>query len=154
MAWTTADRGAFGLPDGTTAIVLSEEAVDDSDKVLDYDTDIGTGQVLYIDSIHLEWTTTATAGNREPVIELRDSADDVISRVEAQTVVPASQTGATYIFAPGMAPHTSGTPTRSVPESLPANYYITAGQSMRIYDIAAVAAGADDLVIHVRGRVG
>ena len=120
-----------------------DEALNDSDKSFTVDAD----ERWQIQSIWVEYTSTAVVGNREVSVEIQDDAADVIARVQAGVVQAASNTYY-YTFAPHVADLTavrnSDHVSTPIPEwELPPSYVI------RVWDQTATDAAADDMVVQV-----
>jgi len=119
------------------------ETVDDSDKSFT----VTAAQEWQLQSIWVELITTAAVGNRQITIEIQDTAADVVAVIKAGSVQAASLTR-NYLFAVGVADFlgfrdTSYLMTPLTPWVLPAGYVI------RVYDSAAIAAAADDMVVQM-----
>lgn len=132
------------MMDGWRAALQYEESSDDSDKTIT----VTTGYEWEILSVWVELITTATAGNRQVVVELQDSASDVIGQFRAGAVQAASLTRY-YQFGPGLAGLTSFLDTDFLSTPLPVGLALPAGYKVRVYDKAAVAAAADDMIIQM-----
>jgi hypothetical protein len=141
-----AGQGAIVYSDTTTATDPT------SAKTLIVGTDIpGAIEVYYI---RMEWTTNATVGNREPFVEVRSSAGDVISQITAGPVIAASQTGVALELYPGAVSGeiTVGTTTiRYDPMPL---IRLQAGMRLVFLDRAAIDAvdPGDEVVVHFMAR--
>ena len=126
--------------------LVSDETTNDSDKDI-YDCPADTeAQVLWL---WIELTTTATVGDRQLVVEIQDSAGDVIAQFRAGAVQAASLTRY-YQFAASMADLTSFRDTDYLMTPLPPGLLLQAGDQLRVYDNNAVAAAADDLVCQMQ----
>jgi len=128
-----------------TVALVSDEAVDDSDKTLT----VTAAQLWHLLWIWVELTTTATVGNRQIVIELQDTANDVIFQVRAGVTQAASLTYY-YCFAPSMADLTAVRDTDYLMTPLPPTVLLPAAFQIRVYDNNAVAVAADDLIIQAQ----
>lgn len=152
MAWVRADtQGGYpGREEKRGLLVtMSEEADDSSAKTLLF-TDIGVGgHEFEILSVYVEIATTATVGDRTIVVELLDAADDVVMAVEFGAVQAASGSAA-WQASPNFA-EVAGTYVHREP--LPAGFFMTGTHKLKVYDKAAVDAAADDMKVHVTGRV-
>lgn len=148
MAWTST-TAPFRHLEGGTPIVLSEEAENDSDKTLVVSSDVGQ-TVLLVTGIRIEYGASADVGTREMTMELLDSADDIVFslNLNAATNVTAGSTVVTELL-PG-SDEVAAIDGGAVRGYLPPHFWIGAGNKLRIYDRNAVAATADDMVIHVR----
>lgn len=120
-----------------------DESLNDSDKTFT----VTASEEWEIQSIWVELTTTATAGNRQIVIEIQDSSSDVIGQYRAGIAQAASLTRY-YMFSPHAEGLTAFRDTDYLsnpiaPLCLPASYVI------RVYDVAAVDAAADDMNVQM-----
>lgn len=132
------------LMDGWIASLQVDEANDDSDKALT----VPAGTEWEILSIWVELISTATAGNRQIVVEFQDSASDVIGQVRAGAVQAASLTR-NYMFAPGLVDLTAMRDTDFLMTPLPSRFVLPTGYKVRVFDKAAIAAAADDMNIQM-----
>jgi len=123
-----------------------DEALNDSDKTFTVDAD----EYWKIQSIWVELITTGTAGNREIVIEILDDAADVVARIKAGIVQAATATRY-YLFAPNVTELTAfrGTALADTLSTIIPNWTLLSGWAIRVYDIVAVAAAADDMVVQM-----
>lgn len=142
--WLLVDAlGRLRIYDEWDAALHADEALNDSDKTIT----VTASYQWRIQWIWIELATTATAGNRQLVIEIQDSATDVVFQMRAPIVQAASLTRY-YLFAPMGAELTAFRDTNYIyaplpPIQLPASYII------RIYDNAAIDAAADDMIIQM-----
>jgi len=127
----------------TTALV-SEETLNDSDKTLTVPADTEY-QVLWL---YLEFTTTATVGDRQIQINILDGAADVIGQIRPNTTQAASLTYY-YMIGPSLANQVAVYDTDHIQTPLPPTVFLPATYALRIFDNNAVAAAADDLVIQM-----
>jgi len=131
--------------DTWTVALVSDEVANDSDKIIT----VTAAQLWHILWAWVEFTTTATANDRQIVIEIQDAATDVIAQFRVGAVQAASLTRY-YMFAPALADLTAFRDTDYLMTPLPPTMLLTAGQIVRIYDNNAVDAAADDLVIQMQ----
>ena len=125
------------------AMVQADEALDGSDKTIT----VTAGRDWMIQSLRAELTTTATVGNRQIAVQIRDDSDDVIAEVRAGATQTASLTRS-YHFGPHLPDLTSFRDTDWI--STPIDPLIVpAGYDIRIFDNNAVDAAADDLVVRL-----
>lgn len=123
--------------------LVADETVDDNDKVV-YTAPANTeAQII---SMWLEVTTTATAGNRQLEIQIRDSGDDVIYQGRP-TVVQAESLARYYAIAPGNEPMYSFYDTDFVTSPFPP-LFLAAGWDVRIYDNNNVDSD-DDIIVQM-----
>jgi len=121
----------------------ADEAANDSDKTFT----VTATEEWQIQSIWVELATTATAGNRQLVIEIQDDSADVIFQVRAGAVQAASLTYY-YAFAPHLVDLTAVRDSDYLMTPFPA-LVLPAGYIIRIYDSKAIDAAADDMVCQV-----
>ena len=143
----TVTQGAAGaeawpVVDTWVPTLRADEAADDSDKSFAVPASTYE-QVLWI---WVELTTTATVGDRQIVVELQDSAADVIAQWRAGAVQAASLTRY-YCFAPANADLTAFRDTDYLMTPIPPTIILPAAYIVRVYDNNAVAAAADDLIV-------
>ena len=123
-------------------VLQAEETANDSDKIFT----VPASTEWEILSIWIELATTATVGNRQITVERQDSDGDVTGKFLAGAVQAASL-AKEYMFAPGLQLMTDFVGAYlSFP--LPP-LFLSAGENIRVYDSAAIAAAADDMVIQM-----
>ena len=132
------------IVDTWSPLLVSDETADDSDKSFTVPANY-MYQVLWI---WVELTSDATVGNRQMTIELQDDAADVIGRWKAGAVQAASLTR-NYCFAPSNADLTAFRDTTFLMTPIPPTIVLPASYVVRVYDSAAVAAAADDMVVQM-----
>lgn len=143
--WLLVDtEGRLEVSPGFTPGVSAEETANDSDKTIT----VPASTEWLVDSIWVELISTATAGNRQIAVDVRDNAADVIAQFRAGAVQAASVTRY-YLFAPNVAELTAFRDTDYLSNPMP-QLWLPASYSLRIYDKAAVDAAADDMVVQVR----
>ena len=134
----------FYLGESWIPTLRANEAANDSDKTFVVAAN-NWEQVLWI---WVELTTTATAGDRQIVVQLQDAANDVIGEWRAGAVQAASLTR-NYIFAPANADLTAFRDTDWIMTPFPPTIILPAGFQVRVYDNNAVDAAADDMVVQL-----
>jgi len=129
---------------GGKLVLTADETLNDSDKNI-Y---VPTGKRWLLLHIRIEFTATATLGNRTLRIEVRDAADDIIWESEILQIA-ASQMGIMQ-FAPGLVRTTNDLPVANVTvmSACPA-FILDAGYYLRIRDGAAVDVAVDDMIIQL-----
>lgn len=143
--WLLVDSdGRLRINDEWAPVLQSDEALNDSDKAFI----VSTGYEWKIQWIWVELTTTATAGDRQIVLEIQDSTTDVIFQMRAGAVQAASLTRY-YLFAPVGVEITSFRDSNFLYVPLPPTIHLPASYVIRIYDNNVVAAAADDMVIQM-----
>ena len=100
-----------------------------------------------LSAVYVSLTTTATAGNRQLVVEVLGANNAVIAEIRAGAVQAASLTRK-YLFASIFQDLTAFRDTDFLANPLP-ELALIGGQKLRIRDKAAVAAAADDMDVHL-----
>lgn len=141
-----ANTGATLVNLGWTPSLQSDEALNDSDKSFV----VPASTEWRIKSIWVELISTAVAGNREIVIEIQDGAADVVARIKAGIVQAASLTRY-YLFAAHVTELVAfrGTAIADTLSTIMPEWVLPATYVVRVYDIAAVDAAADDMVVQM-----
>ncbi len=93
--------------------------------------------------------TTATVGNRQIVVDVRDAGDNVVIRIVAGATQAASLTR-TYHAAPTL-PAAAAFVGNALTMPFPEKVLIPAGWDIRVWDSAAIDAAADDLSVWALG---
>jgi hypothetical protein len=93
---------------------------------------------------HVEYTSNATAGNRQIRIAMLNAADNVLADSHAGAAQGASLVRH-YMFLQGIYRETAFTDAE-IDVPIPIGWYFLVGYSLRINDSAAIAAG-DSMVI-------
>lgn len=135
-------------PWGKGTITYSRDATaNDSDKTV---LTVPTGKLAKIFFVYGEITTTANAGNRRLRIDIGDGTN-VINVCEPTSNITANQRG-TLLAMPYVARNTNAqyltdgnAANVSMITPIP-DLVIPAGYTVRVWDIAAVDAAADDMV--------
>ncbi len=135
------DLSALLSPSGDP-LVLSDEAVNDSDKSF-Y---VPLNYIYEIEWIWIEYDATSTSGNREITVELLDANNDTIGRVVAAAYLIADATEE-FMFAPGLTQYNGGDSTKHH-APLP-RLQLPPRTTIRVWDAAAIAAGADDMIVQI-----
>ncbi len=121
----------------------ADEATNDSDKTLVVPADT-TWEIL---NIRAELIATATVGNRQMRLEIQDSASDIIYEHRHQTaILQAASATRIYNWAPGSVDLAALIETDTIFWQIP-RLILPEASIIRIYDINAVDAAADDLVL-------
>lgn len=125
---------------------LSDITADDSDKSFT----VPANRVWELKWVWVELISSGDVGNRQLTLQIQDNTGDVIATLKSGAVQAASVT-CNYLFAPGVADLTAfrdtAFMTNPMPEfMLPQNYIV------RVFDGAAIAAAADDMVVHMLVR--
>jgi len=129
-------------------ILVEDETINDSDKT----HVVPAGHGHKIRSILVEYTTSGDAGNRVLWCEILDALGDVIWHERSLPTIAATLTRF-YVFQPEVIWAQAGTFDTGGCIRLPfPNILLRAGWQVRIYDSAAIAVGADDMIIHMLVR--
>lgn len=123
---------------------LSFTTADDSDNTFT----VPANTEYQILSVYVSLVTTATVGNRQMAVQALDASDNVLIGARAGAVQAASLTRV-YNFAPGLGQDTAFRDTDYLAVSMPP-IFLAAGQKLRVWDKAAVAAAADDMTVRVQ----
>ena len=114
--------------------------LNDSDKSFT----VPAGETWELMTVWAQLASTVTVGNRRVAVEAQDAASGVLSRLLAGVTQAASLTQR-YNFGVGLADQgTLRSDELTVP--LP-RLVLAAGETLRVYDLAAVDAAADDLLV-------
>ena len=133
------------IRDSWRVTLVSDETLNDSDKSIPVPAS-AEWQVLWL---WVEFASTATVGDRQIVIEIQDSAADVIAQIRAGITQAASLTRY-YMFGPSMADMFVVRDGDWIMTPLPPTLILQTGDIIRIYDNNAVDAAADDMVIQMQ----
>lgn len=123
---------------------LSFSTADDSDNTFT----VPATTEYQILSIHVSLATSGDAGNRQLAIQMTDASDVVIGRLRAGIVQAASLTRL-YQWGPGLPQETAFRDTDYIAQAM-MPIFLSAGQKLRVYDKAAIAAAADDMIIKIQ----
>ena len=132
-------------PNLVPAVVTIDAALNDSDKAVA----VPASTRWALDAVMVELITTATAGNRQIRLQIRDGSANVLYEVTAPAVQAASLT-VDYAFAPGL-PRVAQIADDLQSAPLP-SVVLEATYDVRVFDSAAIAVAADDLTIRVLAR--
>lgn len=121
---------------------LEDTALNDSDKTVT----VPTGEVREVVSIAVQLITTATAGNRQMVVQFLDGGSNLLYSAEAGAVQAASLTR-TYHFVQGVPDDAAFATDNSIRIQLPENLKLLPTHQVRVFDQAAIAAAADDMEV-------
>jgi len=124
-----------------------DETLNDSDK----SWVVPDGEVWKLKRVWVDFAATATVGNRVPAVEIKDKAGAVIARLPSQYAAAASAT-TRILFAPNVNNQNANTNlgfTVEMPEFL-----VMPGCTLRIYDVWAIDAAADDMKVYFQVEVG
>jgi len=102
-------------------------------------------QILWV---WVQYTSTAAAGDRQLVVEVRNAANDVINQVRVGDTQAASELRY-YSFGSGMYDLVAFRDTDWLSTPLPP-LLLQAGDQLRVYDNNAVAAAADDMLVSIQ----
>ena len=110
---------------------------------------VPAGHEYELFAIGVSLVTTATAGNRQIVIDFRDATDNLIARIVAGATQAASLTR-TYHAAPTL-PSAAAFVGNALTMPLPQGLVLPAGFDIRVWDSAAIDAAADDMSVWALG---
>ena len=130
--------------------LISDEDLNDSDKIV---FTVPDGEVYEVLWIHVEYAASSDAGNRALNVQFRDRDDDVVLQRYMGDNIIVSETWH-VLFAPGapLQEDETGVGIKQAYVPLPQPTMLPAGFDLRITDSSAVAAAADDMVVHALVR--
>jgi hypothetical protein len=134
--------GRLVVNDSWATYVVSDVAADDSDKSFT----VPANYEYKISNIFVTYISTATAGNRQLVVEITDGTN-VIAQARVGIVQTASLTRY-YNFSKTMPELTAFRDTDYLSTMLP-DLILPATYVVRVYDKAAIAAAADDMTVRI-----
>ena len=126
-----------------TPTVQADTTANDSDKTFT----VTTGEIWQVQTIYVDYTSTATAGNRQLVVQFRDDSDNIVGEARAGAT-QAESLQYFYTFSLTGADMTSVRDTDQLSVGLPL-MTLQSGYDIRIFDNNAVAAAADDMTVRV-----
>lgn len=143
--WLLLDAlGRLRINDEWSPALQADEAANDSDK-----TFVVTASYEWkIQWIWVEFTSTATGGNRQLVVEIQDPSNDVIFQMRAG-IVQADTILRYYLFAPMGAEIVAFRDTDFLYVPMPPAIHLPASYIVRVYDSKAIDAAADDMIIQM-----
>lgn len=141
------------IPDNQGRLLLNvDETLNDSDKVIAVSINARWAPI----SLWYEFTATATVGTRLMEVHVRDDAADIIAGMRAANVTASQTQKALHLFRNTAATITSGAGAATfTAEGAPSNSVLFAWPfdrlpqsfDIRVFDLAAIDAAADDLII-------
>lgn len=135
--------------DRVSVAVISDATLDSSDKTFT----VPAGEDWRLRHMMIDLISTATAGNRRVRVEIQNAAAAIVAQYTAGVVQVASKTGR-YNFGVGNPRETGFTTVGSIDELLvpwPDELVVPSGFKVRVYDVTAVAAAADDMTVRGLG---
>lgn len=151
LGWLTGVLGSPGSGEAAPIVdspwepaLVADETADDSDKTIV----VTAGEIWQLLWIWLEFTTTATVGDRQLVVEIQDDSNDVVAQIRLGATQAASLTRY-YMIGPALADMVSFRDTDWLMTPLPPTMILLPGYQVRIYDNNAVDASDDDLIIQM-----
>jgi len=141
------------FPWGTgTPLNYYDYGTNDSDKTIT----VPAGKIREIKYIEAALTTTATVGNRILTVLIGDGTNTLYAvrtgSVAASNVgLIALQPGISYATTNKRTPSNAANSTVTVRDCLPQPLILPANYTIRVYDVAAIDAAADDMEIVILG---
>lgn len=120
---------------------IADEAADDSDKKVT----VPAREVWQLLHLWVELTTTATAGDRQLVVQIQDGSDDVVAEFRVGATQAESLTRY-YLLTSGVGDMTGFRDTDHLTTPMPP-LVLPGGYDIRVFDNNAVDAAADDMLI-------
>jgi len=140
------DQTQIPVDDGWVVLTISDLTADDSDKNWVTPADV----IRQILGIWVEYTSTATAGNRQIVVEIQIAGPDTTAQWARAGVTQAASLTYYYEFAPGLADLTALRDTDYLTTPIPVTSLLKEADVLRVYDNNAVAVAADDMIVHIQ----
>lgn len=125
----------FGITQDLTA--------NDSDKTFTVPAD----HLWIINWIAVNYTSTVTAGNRDVVCNILDASANLVGRLISGGVLLAN--AQRFILWGGGMPDQSDASQEGQTHAIPQTFILPAGFQLRIFDLLAVDAAADDMLITI-----
>lgn len=147
MAWTLQKAGSKSRTE--LAVRLSETSLNDADKALVFESDVGLGSHMELTALRVELTTTATVGTRTLQVTIEDSSGDVLFELAVDANTLAASGSKVWQFGEGLDPAVTSPQYVNMPRGL----FLVNGTKLRVRDSAGVDPTGDDLVLHVMGIV-
>lgn len=122
---------------------IVDTTLNDSDKTLV----VPDGEMWHLNSIMVMLVTTATVGNRQILIEAKNTLGVVVGRISAGATQAASLTRY-YMGMQGTYRETAFI-NGDIQLPIPSDSFLPPGFSLRIYDSAAIDPAADGMTISV-----
>lgn len=128
---------------------ISDEATNDSDKVIT----VPVNALWRLHYLWIEYSCTATANTRNLQVTIQDTADDI--RWSSRRLQMEANEGGRMRLTSGAGVGEASTvanpenATESLFEALPDPTYLFQGEDIRVVDVSAVDAAADDMQIHL-----
>ena len=137
-----------------TPLNYYDYGLNDSDKTIT----VPAGKVYDVKYIEAALTATATVGNRILTVLIGDGTNTIYAvrtgSVAASAVgLIALQPGTSYSTTNKRTPSNGANSTVAVRDCLPQPLLLPAGYTIRVYDVAAIDAAADDMEIVILGVV-
>jgi len=129
-------------------VILSDMATPGNSKTLTLAGLPGTR--LRIFNIRAELATSATVGTRRMLVQVTSPAADITRVLEFDKTETASSTS-NYEAAIGYSP--TSAPVDINREVLPDYFFLLAGESLKVFDVANIAPGSDTLMVHILGEL-
>jgi hypothetical protein len=131
--------GEFGKPWGKGVLTVTRDAAaDDSSK----DFTVPAGKIWVLSSAFIDYTCTATVGNRSVSIRFLDGSANVVMRTCVSGAMTASNAYELSLW--NTAPLLQTGTQRTMPM---AEMRLPAGYVIRVFDSAAIDAAADDMLV-------
>lgn len=129
------DKAKFSLYD------VLDATLNDSDKSFV----VPAGEVWKLNWAHVELISTATVGNRQIAMNVKDASGNVIYSIAAGIVQAASLTRH-FNFAQGVYRETAFV-ANEIQVPIPMDLWLSEGFTLQFLDSAAIAVAADDMTV-------
>jgi len=144
----------YAVTPGGTPKIEREATTNDSDKTFT----VPTGKTWKLNSFVIDYTCSATVGNRNVVVSISpggannwSTPSTAIAPTASQHAIIEAYPGAVYTNTAAQVPSPSGIVCDiGVRFPMPPEYYLPAGTTIRALDVATIAAAADDMTVILR----
>jgi hypothetical protein len=125
--------------------LISDITANDSDKIFTVPVNV-EWEILWI---WVEYSSSATGGNRQLEVQFQNDTGDVIASWQAGITQPEGL-NYNYLFSTGIPDLTAVRDMNYLTTPLMGNSFLSAGQKIRIWDNNAVDPTADDMSIQIQ----
>jgi len=126
-------------------VPIVSRIIDTTENSSDKTYTVPDGELWRLLHVYVTLVTTAKVGNRQVVVEGKNSAGLVLGRISAGAVQAASSTKY-YNYMQGTYRETAFI-NNDIQVPIPVDVYLSEGASLHVYDSAAIDAAADDMTV-------
>jgi hypothetical protein len=133
--------------EAVTEVPIIDRSADTTPNDSDKTFTVPQGEMLHLNSVMVILTTTATVGNRQILLEAKNTAGVVVGRISAGAVQAASLTRH-YMCMQGTYRETAFI-NGDIQIPIPTDSFLPAGFSLHVFDSAAIDPAADDMTVSI-----